>query len=555
MAKGNKVIKAGIGYTVGNILIKGINFLTLPLFSRLLTTEEFGVYNVFASYEAILYVVVGLSIHSSVRSANLEFKGQIKKYTSSVSLIYLLNALILLATAVFWGNQLSKLLDFSKIEIVLLVLYSLGSSLLALYNNLISLEYSYGKYLAASLFNSVGNVLLSLVLILTIFRDHRDVGRIVGGTVTICLLALILLLSIYKQAKPRINKVYWKFAVKYSLPIVPHGISQVLLAQFDRIMIRSMVGNAEAGIYSLAENIKLILTIITDSISAACASQKSEEPEFDGMFYTENYDELLEKVDAVYIVSKPEKHYIDTKKALLAGKHVLCESPIALKEADCEELYSIAEEHGLVLMDAIKTAYSTAYERLVLLAKSGKIGKVVSVDAVCTSLRDGISIAGTDLTQKWNSMCGWAPAALLPVFQILGTEYRKKVITTKFLDEAANMDAFTKIDFTYDDAVASIKVAKAAKSEGELIVTGTKGYIYVPAPWWKTDYFEVRYENPEDNQRFFYQLDGEGIRYEIVAFAKSVEVKKPMNYVEKGVSKSIAKIIESFNDRTDMIVI
>ena len=293
----------------------------------------------------------------------------------------------------------------------------------------------------------------------------------------------------------------------------------------------------------------------TKAIYSICASQKSEEPEFDGMFYTENYDELLEKVDAVYIVSKPEKHYIDTKKALLAGKHVLCESPIALKETDCEELYSIAEEHGLVLMDAIKTAYSTAYERLVLLAKTGKIGKVVSVDAVCTSLRDGISIAGTDLTQKWNSMCGWAPAALLPVFQILGTEYRKKVITTKFLDEAANMDAFTKIDFTYGDAVASIKVAKAAKSEGELIVTGTKGYIYVPAPWWKTDYFEVRYENAEDNQRFFYQLDGEGIRYEIVAFAKSVEVKKPMNYVEKGVSKSIAKIIESFNDRTDMIVI
>ena len=96
----------------------------------------------------------------------------------------------------------------------------------------------------------------------------------------------------------------------------------------------------------------------------------------------------------------------DTKKALLAGKHVLCESPVALKKADCEELYSIAEEHGLVLMDAIKTAYSTAYERLVLLAKSGKIGKVVSVDAVCTSLRDGISIAGTDLTQKWKTI--WA---------------------------------------------------------------------------------------------------------------------------------------------------
>ena len=149
-------------------------------------------------------------------------------------------------------------------------------------------------------------------------------------------------------------------------------------------------------------------------------------------------------------------------------------------------------------------------------------------------------------------MCGWAPAALLPVFQILGTEYRKKVITTKFLDEAANMDAFTKIDFTYGDAVASIKVAKAAKSEGELIVTGTKGYIYVPAPWWKTDYFEVRYENPEDNQRFFYQLDGEGIRYEIVAFAKSVETKKYMNYVDKNISNAISGIIESFDNRLDV---
>lgn len=139
-------------------------------------------------------------------------------------------------------------------------------------------------------------------------------------------------------------------------------------------------------------------------------------------------------------------------------------------------------------------------------------------------------------------MCGWAPAALLPVFQILGTEYRKKVITTKFLDEAANMDAFTKIDFTYDDAVASIKVAKAAKSEGELIVTGTKGYIYVPAPWWKTDYFEVRYENPEDNQRFFYQLDGEGIRYEIVAWIEDFKSYQNLTSLNRRV---LVELVES----------
>ena len=260
----SKVISAGIWYTVGNMLIKGINFLSLPLFSRLLNTEEFGIYNVFVSYEAILYVIIGMAIHS-----NIKFKGNINEYTSSVSIIYLVNAMIMLFIALIFNKQLSKLLAFDKLIIVLLIFYSLGSALLSLYNNYISLEYSYKKYLLVSFFNSVGNVCISLVLILTIFKKKRDIGRIVGATSTICILAFFILCIMYKKAKPKINKSYWKFAVKYSIPIVPHGISQVLLAQFDRIMIRSIVGNAAAGIYSLAGNIMLILTIITDSISTA----------------------------------------------------------------------------------------------------------------------------------------------------------------------------------------------------------------------------------------------------------------------------------------------
>ena len=105
------------------------------------------------------------------------------------------------------------------------------------------------------------------------------------------------------------------------------------------------------------------------------------------------------------------------------------------------------------------------------------------------------------------------------------------------------------MDFVFDKAVASIKVAKAAKSEGELIITGTKGYIYVPAPWWKTEYFEVRFENQSDNRRYFYQLDGEGIRYEIVAFAKAVESGKGNFFISKDTSKAIANVIESFNNK------
>ena len=283
------------------------------------------------------------------------------------------------------------------------------------------------------------------------------------------------------------------------------------------------------------------------------ASHPGNEPEVKDLYYTDNYDELLEKVDAVYIISMPDKHYEHSKKALLAGKHVLCESPIAYTREQCQELFALAKEKNLILMDAIKTAYSTAYERLLLMAKGGKIGKIVSVDAVCTSLRDGISIEGADLSKKWNSMCGWAPAAMLPVFQIFGTNYKDKIFYTIFQDKDENIDAFTKIDFVYSSGVATVKVAKGAKAEGELVIAGTKGYIYVPAPWWKTDYFEVRYENQEDNKRFFYQLDGEGIRYEIVAFAKAVESGRNMSYVSEEISEAIAEVIADFNDRINMV--
>lgn len=251
-------------------------------------------------------------------------------------------------------------------------------------------------------------------------------------------------------------------------------------------------------------------------------------------------------VDAVYVISRPELHYRDVKSALLAGKHVLCQSPIGISRAQCEELISLADSKGLVLADGIKTAYSTAYARLVLLVKSGKIGEVVSVDTTCTSMiaagEDPIDIQQS----KMNSICTWGPTAMLPILQILGTGYRECRITSRILDRERQYDGFTKIDFTYPNAVASVKVAKAAKSEGEMIITGTKGYIYVPAPWWKTDYFEVRYENPNNNLRYFYQLDGEGVRYEIIAFLNAINQKRSVLSISKALSAQIASIIGDF---------
>lgn len=264
---------------------------------------------------------------------------------------------------------------------------------------------------------------------------------------------------------------------------------------------------------------------------------------------TKNYEVLLNNVDAVYIISKPKSHYKYIEQALTAGKHVLCETPLTLRENETKELYELAEQNGLVLFEALKTAYSLAFNRLILLVKGGLIGSVKSVEATCTSLKP---------TNSWSfskenaggSLTDWGPFSLLPIFRILGLEY-EECIFTSFYENPDGVDLFTKIDFKYPHAVATAKVGIGVKSEGELIISGTKAYLYVPSPWWKMDYFEVRFENFSNNRRYFYKFEGEGIRYEIAEFLKAIRIKNENFYLQKSISIGIGKIIEEFMYKND----
>lgn len=257
--------------------------------------------------------------------------------------------------------------------------------------------------------------------------------------------------------------------------------------------------------------------------------------------YTTEYQELLTGVDAVYLHSHPDNHYDECRIALEQGKHVLCESPIAMKVEEYKELLQLAKKNNCILVEAIRTAYITAYARMLLLLKSGKIGKVVAVDATCTSLVSEDSFGNNKM---WGALEAWGPTTLLPVFQILGTDYEEMNIFT--LKNEFGRDIFTKLSFDYSKATATIKVGTGVKSEGELLISGTKGYVYVPAPWWKTDYFELRYENPVNNKRYFYQLEGEGIRYELVELANAVKNGKPDFYINHSVTKGITKVMEVY---------
>lgn len=263
---------------------------------------------------------------------------------------------------------------------------------------------------------------------------------------------------------------------------------------------------------------------------------------------TSSIDELLAGVDAVYIASAPEEHYWQIKKALSQGVHVLCESPITLDVRSYEELEHLADTRGIRLLEAIRPAYSTAFKRLCLLVKSGVIGRVTAVDATCTSLSEDLGSSSKIPAGAWGSMGEWGPIAMLPVFQILGTGFIDLQMTSRRFDTKETLDAFSRAEFVFPDAVASITVGKGVKSEGDLVVSGTRGYAYVPAPWWKTDYFELRFENPADNRRYFYQLDGAGVRNQLASFVLMVENGLETRYIAPETSRAIVKVMSDFVD-------
>lgn len=231
-----------------------------------------------------------------------------------------------------------------------------------------------------------------------------------------------------------------------------------------------------------------------------------------------NLDELYDNCNAVYIASPHYTHYEYVKSALLAGKHVLCETPFVFSRIQAEELYAIAEKKKLLLQVALKTAYCPAFGHLFSLLKSGVLGEIVEVNASVTTLTDENS-EKLSSRRSGGSMNENACFPMLPIFKFLGTDF----CNINFYSKMKNgVDMFTKAVFRYSHAVASFQVGLGVKTEGSMTVAGTKGYAYVPAPWWKTDYFEIRYEDQNQNKKYFYPYVGEGLRYEIKDFVAAI---------------------------------
>ncbi|MDO5741241.1 MAG: Gfo/Idh/MocA family oxidoreductase [Ornithinimicrobium sp.] len=252
-------------------------------------------------------------------------------------------------------------------------------------------------------------------------------------------------------------------------------------------------------------------------------------------------EEMLASVDAVYIATPHETHAEYAAKAIDAGAHVLCEKPMTLTRADTATLFERAEEREVVLLEAIKTAFAPGFLRMVAVARSGSIGQIRSVDATFTKLVDeGRELQG----EAGGSISELASYPLLAIIRLLGQDVTG-VRASSLRPQGSQVEVFSRIDIDFPHATASARTGLGVKAEGDLVVAGSRGYLYVPAPWWKTEYFEARFEDSRENKKYYYKFDGDGLRYELAEFAWMIRNASRESFkLRRGDSLVIADIIE-----------
>lgn len=332
------------------------------------------------------------------------------------------------------------------------------------------------------------------------------------------------------------------------------GISSTMLRDESQQVVR--IGMAGAGriaprFVSESKNVSGVKIAAVYDIDFLKSAAFAVEYEITDVY--RDYDKMLDNVDAVYIATPHLTHYSLIKQALQAKKHVLCETPMVLNGEEARELYSFAEMQGVILMEANKTAYCPAFNHLMVMIKSGVIGEIVDVEASLSKVWNDRSLREFDPEQAGGSLFELGSYPLLPIIKLMGCDYRNLNLYSRM---EGGVDIYTKGVFRFPKAVCSFKVGLGVKTEGNLIISGTKGYAYVPSPWWKTDFFEFRYEDQNDNKKFFYKWDGAGLRYELREFISCViDHRFSSSYLRRKESICMAGVMQQFVERKNFMEI
>lgn len=258
-------LKASLWAIVCGVLQKGVSVITTPIFTRLLSTTEYGQYNVFTSWMSIISIIVTLCLSTGVFEQGLvKFEEDKKVFASSMQGLNLTLFALWLCIYLVFHHFWNELFGLTTVQMTAMFISIWLNAVFGFWCAEKKNEYKYKALVAYTLITSFINPVVSIILVLN--SNDKVTARIIGGAAVLLLFNLFLFFEQMKRGRKFFSAKYWKYALCFNLPLVPHYLSQVILNNSDRIMIEKIVGKSEAGIYSLAYSVSMVMLIFNSAL-------------------------------------------------------------------------------------------------------------------------------------------------------------------------------------------------------------------------------------------------------------------------------------------------
>ncbi len=265
-----KILKnPAVLYVAGSFLIQGVNLLTTPIFTRLMTTSDYGVMAVYTLWVAIFGAIIGLQINGSLNNALIQYgPDALNKYMSSVMTLSVFSFVFFFALSLLFQDFLGRILQLEPFLVPIMVVQCFFAFTISFMNSKFVATKQPMKYFLLSAFNTFGIVALSMVFV--IMRDtDKYLGRVYGNTIVNAVLGLCCLVIIMGKGRQFINLQFWKFCLPMTLPLIVHTLSNLVLNQADRYMLTALIDDTTTGIYSFAYTLGSVISVIWMAINNA----------------------------------------------------------------------------------------------------------------------------------------------------------------------------------------------------------------------------------------------------------------------------------------------
>ena len=315
--------KASLCYLIGNLFNKGLAFLTIPIFTRLLSTSDYGIINTYTSWIVITTLFMGLALNMGLRNAFVDYYEDIKNYLSSIIKFTVLfsSTLTLLITLLIF--IIIKIFSI-KVPLILVLLCLIHSTSFAIIEDLSTyymMKFDYIKRTILMIVPNLLSVITAVILIRFVLKDNLYYGKIIPDVLFNTIFAIALIIC-YIGSK-RINKNYIKHGLKISVPLILHGAALNILSNSDRIMITWLADASQSGIYSLSYSLGMItyaITLSIDGIWIPWFTNKMKERSYDEINYiTKDYTKLITYIMCGLIIVSPEILKILASKSYWEG--------------------------------------------------------------------------------------------------------------------------------------------------------------------------------------------------------------------------------------------